>query len=50
MMLAFTLLGALAICGGVVTIAARNAVHASLGLVGTLLCVCLLYTSPSPRD
>ncbi|WP_295821543.1 NADH-quinone oxidoreductase subunit J [uncultured Deinococcus sp.] len=47
MMLAFTLLGALAICGGVVTIAARNAVHASLGLVGTLLCVAGLFATMS---
>ncbi|WP_309573022.1 NADH-quinone oxidoreductase subunit J [Deinococcus sp.] len=47
MMIAFILLGALAICGGVVTIAARNAVHAALGLVGTLLCVGGLFASMS---
>ncbi|WP_291428215.1 NADH-quinone oxidoreductase subunit J [Deinococcus sp.] len=45
MMLAFILLGALAIVGGVITIAARNAVHASLGLVGTLLCVAGLFAT-----
>ncbi|GAA5436921.1 NADH-quinone oxidoreductase subunit J [Deinococcus aquaticus] len=45
MMLAFILLGALAIVGGVITIAARNAVHAALGLVGTLLCVAGLFAT-----
>ncbi|MHA0043146.1 NADH-quinone oxidoreductase subunit J [Deinococcus sp. PEB2-63] len=45
MMLAFILLGALAIVGGVITIAAKNAVHASLGLVGTLLCVAGLFAT-----
>ncbi|GGN39621.1 NADH-quinone oxidoreductase subunit J [Deinococcus daejeonensis] len=45
MMLAFILLGALAIVGGVITIAVKNAVHASLGLVGTLLCVAGLFAT-----
>ena len=45
MMLAFILLGALAIGGGIITIAARNAVHAALGLVGTLLCVAGLFAT-----
>ncbi|WP_082689071.1 NADH-quinone oxidoreductase subunit J [Deinococcus actinosclerus] len=45
MMLAFILLGALAIVGGVITIAAKNAVHAALGLVGTLLCVAGLFAT-----
>lgn len=45
MMLAFTLLGALALVGGVLTIAARNAVHASLGLVLTLLSVAGLFAT-----
>ncbi|GGK26531.1 NADH dehydrogenase subunit J [Deinococcus malanensis] len=45
MMLAFILLGALALVGGVLTIAARNAVHAALGLVGTLLCVAGLFAT-----
>ncbi|THF86196.1 NADH-quinone oxidoreductase subunit J [Deinococcus sp. KSM4-11] len=47
MMIAFVLLGALAIAGGVTTIAARNAVHAALGLVGTLLCVGGLFATMS---
>ena len=38
------LLGAL----GVIT--SENPVHSALSLVGTLIGVCLLYTSPSPRD
>ena len=45
MMLAFILLGALAIAGGILTIAAKNAVHAALGLVGTLICVAGLFAS-----
>lgn len=45
MTLAFYLLGALAILGGLITIAARNAVHASLGLVGTLLSVAGLFAT-----
>ncbi|KQR41080.1 NADH-quinone oxidoreductase subunit J [Deinococcus sp. Leaf326] len=45
MMLAFILLGALTLVGGVITIAARNAVHAALGLVGTLLCVAGLFAT-----
>lgn len=45
MMLAFIVLGALAIVGGVITIAARNAVHAALGLVGTLLSVAGLFAT-----
>ncbi|MGX9687080.1 NADH-quinone oxidoreductase subunit J family protein [Deinococcus wulumuqiensis] len=47
MMLAFILLGALAIAGGILTIAARNAVHAALGLVGTLISVAGLFASMS---
>ncbi|GHF46326.1 NADH-quinone oxidoreductase subunit J [Deinococcus metalli] len=47
MMIAFILLGALAIAGGVVAIAARNAVHAALGLVGTLLSVAGLFATMS---
>ncbi len=45
MTLAFYLLGALAIIGGVITIGARNAVHAALGLVGTLLSVAGLFAT-----
>ncbi|WP_288433973.1 NADH-quinone oxidoreductase subunit J [uncultured Deinococcus sp.] len=45
MMLAFILLGALTLVGGVITIAARNAVHAALGLVGTLLSVAGLFAT-----
>ncbi len=45
MTLAFYLLGALAIIGGVITIGARNAVHAALGLVGTLLAVAGLFAT-----
>lgn len=45
MTLAFYLLGALAIIGGIITIGARNAVHASLGLVGTLICVAGLFAT-----
>lgn len=45
MMLAFILLGALAIAGGIVAIAAKNAVHASLGLVGTLISVAGLFAT-----
>lgn len=44
-MIAFMLLGALALVGAVITVAAKNAVHASLGLVGTLLCVAGLFAS-----
>jgi NADH-quinone oxidoreductase subunit J len=47
MMIAFILLGALAIAGGVIAISARNAVHASLGLVGTLLSVAGLFATMS---
>ncbi|KEF33724.1 NADH dehydrogenase [Deinococcus sp. RL] len=46
-MIAFLLLGALALVGAVVTVAARNAVHAALGLVGTLLSVAGLFASLS---
>ncbi|MDV6374469.1 NADH-quinone oxidoreductase subunit J family protein [Deinococcus arenicola] len=45
MMIAFILLGALTLVGGVITIAARNAVHASLGLVGTLISVAGLFAT-----
>ena len=44
-MIAFMLLGALALVGAVITVAAKNAVHAALGLVGTLLCVAGLFAS-----
>lgn len=47
MTLAFYLLGALAIVGGVITIGAKNAVHAALGLVGTLLSVAGLFATMS---
>lgn len=47
MMVAFILLGALTLVGGVLTIAARNAVHAALGLVFTLLCVAGLFATMS---
>ncbi|WP_034383474.1 NADH-quinone oxidoreductase subunit J [Deinococcus sp. YIM 77859] len=46
-MIAFILLGALALVGAVITVAARNAVHAALGLVGTLLSVAGLFASLS---
>lgn len=46
-MIAFMLLGALALVGAVITVAAKNAVHASLGLVGTLLSVAGLFASLS---
>ncbi|WP_291424053.1 NADH-quinone oxidoreductase subunit J [Deinococcus sp.] len=45
MILAFYILGALAIIGGVITTGARNAVHAALGLVGTLLAVAGLFAT-----
>nr|WP_216318772.1 NADH-quinone oxidoreductase subunit J [Deinococcus aestuarii] len=41
------LLGALALVGAIMTVTAKNAVHASLGLVGTLLCVAGLFASLS---
>ena len=44
-MIAFVLLATLAIAGGVMTIAARNAVHAALGLVGTLLMIAGLFAT-----
>lgn len=44
-MLAFLVLGFLALAGGVVTVSARNAVHAALGLVGTLISVAGLFAS-----
>lgn len=47
MMLAFILLGALTLVGGVITVAARNAVHAALGLVGTLISVAGLFATLS---
>ncbi|TDE86777.1 NADH-quinone oxidoreductase subunit J [Deinococcus sp. S9] len=46
-MIAFIFLGALALVGAVITVAARNAVHAALGLVGTLLSVAGLFASLS---
>lgn len=45
MTLAFYVLGFLAIVGGVITVGARNAVHAALGLVGTLLMVAGLFAT-----
>ena len=45
MMLAFILLGALAIAGGIIAVAAKNAVHAALGLVGTLISVAGLFAT-----
>lgn len=45
MILAFYLLGFLAIVGGIITIGAKNAVHAALGLVGTLLSVAGLFAT-----
>lgn len=39
------LLGALALVGAVITVAAKNAVHAALGLVGTLISVAGLFAS-----
>ncbi|CAM3372995.1 NADH-quinone oxidoreductase subunit J [Deinococcus saxicola] len=45
MMIAFILLGALTLVGGVITIAAKNAVHAALGLVGTLISVAGLFAT-----
>ena len=47
MMLAFLMLGALAVAGGLLTIGARNAVHAALGLVVTLLSVAGLFATLS---
>jgi len=44
-MIAFILLGALALVGAIITVAAKNAVHAALGLVSTLLCVAGLFAS-----
>jgi len=46
-MIAFMILGALALVGAVITVTARNAVHAALGLVGTLLSVAGLFASLS---
>ncbi|WP_425147506.1 NADH-quinone oxidoreductase subunit J [Deinococcus sp.] len=42
---AFLLLGALMIVGAIITVAARNAVHAALGLVGTLIALAGLYAT-----
>ena len=44
-MLTFLVLAVLTIAGGIITISARNAVHASLGLVGTLLSVAGIYAT-----
>ncbi|TSA86808.1 NADH-quinone oxidoreductase subunit J [Deinococcus detaillensis] len=44
-MLTFLVLAVLTIAGGILTISARNAVHASLGLVGTLLMVAGIYAT-----
>ncbi len=43
--IAFLILAALTIVGAVLTVSVRNAVHASLGLVGTLLSVAGLYAT-----
>lgn len=45
MTFAFYLFAMLAIIGGVMTIASRNAVHAALGLVGTLLSIAGLFAT-----
>lgn len=44
-MIAFLLLAPLTLIGAIITVAAKNAVHASLGLVGTLLSVAGLFAS-----
>lgn len=44
-MLTFLTLGTLTIIGALITILARNAVHAALGLVATLICVAGLFAS-----
>ena len=44
-MITFLVLSLLTLVGGVITISARNAVHASLGLVGTLLSVAGIYAT-----
>ncbi|GAA4020406.1 NADH-quinone oxidoreductase subunit J [Deinococcus rubellus] len=44
-MLTFLVLAVLTLVGGIITISARNAVHASLGLVGTLLTVAGIYAT-----
>ncbi|WP_293909002.1 NADH-quinone oxidoreductase subunit J [Deinococcus sp.] len=44
-MITFLVLALLTIAGGILTISARNAVHASLGLVGTLISVAGLYAT-----
>ena len=43
--IAFILLGALIIVGAIITVAARNAVHAALGLVGTLIALAGMYAT-----
>ena len=43
--IAFILLGALIVVGAIITVAARNAVHASLGLVGTLIALAGMYAT-----
>ncbi|MGI8747784.1 MAG: NADH-quinone oxidoreductase subunit J family protein [Deinococcus sp.] len=45
--IAFIVLALLVMVGGIITVAARNAVHAALGLVGTLLSVAGLYATMS---
>jgi len=44
-MIIFLVLFLLTLVGGIITISARNAVHASLGLVGTLLTVAGIYAT-----
>ncbi len=46
-MITFLVLSVLILVGGILTISARNAVHASLGLVGTLLSVAGIYATLS---
>lgn len=46
-MIAFLILGALAVAGAIVTITAKNAVHAALGLVFTLLNVAGIFATLS---
>jgi NADH-quinone oxidoreductase subunit J len=43
--IAFLILAVLTVIGAIITVSVRNAVHASLGLVGTLLSVAGLYAT-----
>ncbi len=44
-MILFLILALLSLVGGVLTIAASNAIHAVLGLVGTLISLAMLYVT-----